>query len=237
MNGQNVGQATIPAGASVTASIDLTNGALLGLIMPPAFTGTQLTFLASNDGLDFRDFEIHGNAYTETAGVNEWIVFTDNPFYGVPYLKIRSGTLNSPSVQQFDATFQLIGTVQTVEPNARRTLIADAPGYIGAWPSMQATKEGDTITADLTDCLDVGETISSIAYFVLSVVGPYGVTDPSPDIRALGTASISGGLVSQRFGNWQAIPKILYRVDIQVATSTGNSPEFFGYLPVVMQPS
>jgi hypothetical protein len=38
-----------------------------------------------------------------------------------------------------------------------------------------------------------------------------------------GIADIDGSLVSHRFGNWQAI---LYRVDIQVETSSGNSTEF-----------
>lgn len=237
MNGQDTGTATIPAGGSMTAWIDLTNGPLLALIIPAAFIGSSLSFEASNDGITPYEFVIDGNLYAEPASVNQWIIFNQGEFDGVSYLKIRSGSLASPTLQQYDATFQLIGTVQPVFPNARRKLQAEGPGYIGIWPTMLATREGDVITADLTDSIDLDEAISSISFFVLSVVGPDGVTDTALSSRNLGTPSISGAQVSQRFGNWQAIPYILYRVDIQVETSTGNSPEFYGYLPVRQQPN
>lgn len=235
MNGRNAGEATIPAGASETAVIDMTNGYLIALTVRPGFSGSDLSFLGSDDGTDFYDIERTANPYIEPAGPKEWVVFGER-FAGINYLRIRSGTLLNPTVQQYDAAFDLIGTVQTVEPNLLDMLPNDgteaAPGFIGQWAGMLATAQSGTITANLA--LNPGETITAICFFVLSAVGPYGVNDTTPTTRSLGTPSISGAMVSQRFGNWQAIPNILYRVDIQVETSFGNSPEFYGYLPVHM---
>lgn len=57
--------------------------------------------------------------------------------------------------------------------------------------------------------------------------------DPSFASRELGTPTISGTTVSQRFGNWQAdVPFIKYLVIARVLTTKPSPIECRGYLPI-----
>lgn len=224
--------ATIPAGASVSASIDLRNGALVALDTPVALTGNVLTFLASDDGLTFYDLYIDGQPYAEPAGINQRIGFDRGEFSGVNFLRIRSGTALSPSVQTSDATFNLIGVIPVVEPSPMRTINIERIGIIKAFPPFSPLEVG-AVTFNWSRKLAPNETITEVKSFALTVMGPAGSTDPTPSTRILGIASIQGGQVSQRFGNWQqGIGPIWYLVEAVAETSLSNTLVADGIIPV-----
>lgn len=83
--------ATILINTTTSNSINLGGCSLVGLIMPSAFTGTSLTFKASNDGTNFYDmYNTSGTQLTVTVATAaaRWIALTPSDFAGVKYLQI-----------------------------------------------------------------------------------------------------------------------------------------------------
>ena len=130
-------------------------------------------------------------------------------------------------------SFGLRGSSQSgsAQPNPRRTILVEASDNVGAFPPY-STAEADTMGFDLSWKLAPGEAIKSIVSLDLSPIGPAGVTDPSPGLRALSIPSITGNICSQRFGNWQDIATIQYEVELIVQTSLGNAPAYYGTVTV-----
>lgn len=70
-----------------------TNGlSLCGILMPAAFTGTALTFLASVDGVDFFPIYNAAGVVSYSAQAGQYIAIDPQDFYGVTYLQIKSGS-------------------------------------------------------------------------------------------------------------------------------------------------
>lgn len=104
--------AAIAAGASVSDTLDLTTTALLGLIMPAAWTAAALTVEVSADGTTFT-----GLAYNDAATQCNSIA---SPVAGsayalnlsglLPYryVRLRSGTTASPVNQAAERSITVI---------------------------------------------------------------------------------------------------------------------------------
>lgn len=86
--------ATIANGQQVSSTINCKGFSLCGILLPAAFTGTALTFLASIDGTNF--FPVHsttsGSALSYTVSQGNYFAIDPKDFYGVQYLQIKSGS-------------------------------------------------------------------------------------------------------------------------------------------------
>ncbi len=84
---------TIANGATLSSAADLTGYALVGIIMPAAFTGTSITFSMSDDGTTFYAItNAGGTALSATVAASKCILFTPGDFVGVRHLKLTSGS-------------------------------------------------------------------------------------------------------------------------------------------------
>ncbi len=86
-------QVTISSGQTNSSVCDLQDLALVGLIMPIAFTGTTITFLGSPDDINF--YPLYNTAGTQlsiTVSPDIWIEFTPGDFAAVRYLSFVSGS-------------------------------------------------------------------------------------------------------------------------------------------------
>jgi hypothetical protein len=103
--------ATIAINASLSDSIDMADGSLVGIIMPAAWTAGGLHIAGSVDGTNFYPlFDTAGNELGVTSAVASYM-YTFDPGLAVPprYIKIRSGTAGTPVVQLAARTFTVIG--------------------------------------------------------------------------------------------------------------------------------
>jgi hypothetical protein len=103
--------ATIALGASLTAAIDLQDERLHRVVMPAAWTGAALTFLTSHNGVAWSDLYGEAGEYTlsaANAAAGHSVVVDQPTFYGIRYLKIRSGTAAAAVVQVAERTITLV---------------------------------------------------------------------------------------------------------------------------------
>jgi hypothetical protein len=87
-------QITIANGQTASAAIDLGGNTLVGLIIPAAFTGTALTFSAS-DAIDGTYSVVKGSdgasvSYTVAQGT--YVVIQPAVLAGIRFLKVISGS-------------------------------------------------------------------------------------------------------------------------------------------------
>ena len=83
--------ATFLINTTTSNPINLGGCSLVGLIMPNSFTGTSITFKASNDGSNFYDmYNASGTQLTVTVATasSRWIALTPSDFAGVKHIKI-----------------------------------------------------------------------------------------------------------------------------------------------------
>lgn len=96
--------ATIPAGQSLSNSIDLSAGVAQFVMIPPTWKPAMLTFQLSHDGTTFYDGvdsstrEIAMNVLAGTA-VHVAEAFSS---LAVGFMKLRSGSKDNPIVQDVD---------------------------------------------------------------------------------------------------------------------------------------
>jgi hypothetical protein len=106
---------TIPNGASVSGTINLTDTCLIGFVAPSAWTAAPLTIEVSDDEVIWGTPK---DGYSAQVGSYPSINSSD-PFYGVDiqslmpwrYVRFRSGTAASPVVQGADRSFKVIKRV------------------------------------------------------------------------------------------------------------------------------
>jgi hypothetical protein len=88
---------TIANGQSLSdgKQISIKGGSIVGIIMPATWTAADLTFQASLDGSTWYELvTTAGTAVSITApAAATWIAINPGDFVGVPWLKVRSGTL------------------------------------------------------------------------------------------------------------------------------------------------
>lgn len=90
--------AVIASGESLSAAInDIDGGALVGIVMPAAWTAANLTLQASHNDTDFANvYDDAGNEVTITAAAGRYIRLTPADYFGANALKVRSGTSGTP---------------------------------------------------------------------------------------------------------------------------------------------
>lgn len=87
-----LGTVTIANGQTVSNSVDLGEGALVGIQMPAAFTGVALTLQAShNDSTYVQVTSKDGTAYTITVAASKYITLPPADLAGLRYVKLVSG--------------------------------------------------------------------------------------------------------------------------------------------------
>ena len=110
--------ATILAGESLSSPIDCSTGTPVMIYMPHEWTSAHLSFQVSPDGTNYNDLfdsdghELHSSV---TAGTS---VRLDPMWEPVTYLKLRSGTRDSPVPQQADRVITI--TLDTRAATRRR---------------------------------------------------------------------------------------------------------------------
>lgn len=85
---------TIGSGQTTSSIINCGGATLCGILFPPAFTGTEITFEASVDGTNF--YPVH-NTYAGTplqyiVDQGTYCAIAPEDFYGINFLKIVSGS-------------------------------------------------------------------------------------------------------------------------------------------------
>ena len=105
----------IPAGESLSNSVDCTGGKIVRLTMPAGWNGGNITFAISSDGQGFNDlFSPDGTEFTMhvTPGAAIPMVF-DGLTRCMAHVKIRSGTRDHPVIQEQQRDFAI-----AIEPDA-----------------------------------------------------------------------------------------------------------------------
>lgn len=87
---------TIPNGAALSESLEVSGDYVLHIQMPDAWTAANLTFLSSADGIRYENiYKEDGTEYTVTAAADRYITNLPN-LSGIKFLQIRSGTSGTP---------------------------------------------------------------------------------------------------------------------------------------------
>lgn len=97
--------------ASLSAAIDLGDQRLHRIAMPAGWTAAGLTFQASADGVAFNDLYNDAGEYALSSSVvaaARSIVVDQAIFYGIRYLKVRSGPAAAAVNQGADRTLTLV---------------------------------------------------------------------------------------------------------------------------------
>lgn len=108
-------QAVIANGTSLSPAFSVSNGRLIAIQMPAAWTAAGLTFQGSMDNVTYTDlYDSLGNEISVTVAAGHGIAIDVTVFAGWQFLKIRSGTGAAAVNQTADRTFlicsmQLIG--------------------------------------------------------------------------------------------------------------------------------
>ena len=101
---------TIANGASLSGALEMTNGNYMcGIIMPAAWTAADLTFEASHDDITYNDlYDQDGVEVSASADVDRYIILNPNKFWGIKYIKVRSGTSASAVNQAAERSIILL---------------------------------------------------------------------------------------------------------------------------------
>lgn len=96
--------ATFADNGTLSDAVDLSgsDGAIVGIIVPTGWVTAALTFQASLDGVTWYEMVdtrgvVIGDGIVATA--TTWIPLVPTDFAGVPWLKVRSGTVAAPVAQ------------------------------------------------------------------------------------------------------------------------------------------
>jgi len=99
---------TIANTESLSGAIDLEQKTLLAIIMPAAWTASNLSFQSSENGTTWNDLYSETGAETiVTADAERYITLTPADWVGVQHLKLRSGTSGDPVTQEGDRDIKL----------------------------------------------------------------------------------------------------------------------------------
>lgn len=89
--------ATIANGESLSNAIDVDGSAVVGIVMPAAWTAANLTLQMSHDDTTYNNvYDEVGAEKTITASTSRYIVLNPADFIGANSVKLRSGTSGTP---------------------------------------------------------------------------------------------------------------------------------------------
>lgn len=104
-----VTNAIIPAGAALSAEVDLRNGRLHRIDMPEAWTAASITLLGRSSEGPFRALYLETAEYVvTTAAAGRSIVINPALAFGIRHLKVRSGVEGAPVNQLAERTLKLV---------------------------------------------------------------------------------------------------------------------------------
>lgn len=93
-------EATIAINESLSTAVAIGGSALVGLIMPAAWTAANITLQGSHDGVTFNNVHTDdGTEKTITAAASRYIALNPADYIGMDEIKLRSGT-NAAAVTQ-----------------------------------------------------------------------------------------------------------------------------------------
>ena len=103
---QGVATAVIASGQNLSGAVELKPQGRSGfctaavMIMPSAWTAADVTFQGSIDGSTFGDlYDDSGGEVAVKAAANRVVVLPAAYFWGLRWIKVRSGTASAPVVQ------------------------------------------------------------------------------------------------------------------------------------------
>lgn len=93
----DVETATIANSASLSATVNLASRVLVGVLMPATWTAADLTFQVSLDGSTFVNaYDATGAEVTAVVDASTFVWLSPSIFAGAKFLKVRSGTSDTP---------------------------------------------------------------------------------------------------------------------------------------------
>jgi hypothetical protein len=102
-------QVTIANSASLSEAGKFYGNTLIGILMPAAWTSASLSFQGSIDGTNFYDlYDSTGTEKTCTAGASRILLFPPQDWFGVEWIKVRSGTSAAAVNQGADRVITLL---------------------------------------------------------------------------------------------------------------------------------
>ncbi len=94
--------------SSVSNKFNITGVNLLGVVVPGAFVGTQLTLSVSNDNVTYYDlYDVDNAEYTIPITKGKYNAIDPINTIQFNYMKLRAGTAASPSIQTEDISIIL----------------------------------------------------------------------------------------------------------------------------------
>lgn len=85
--------ATIASGASLSDALEIDGSAVVGIVMPAAWTAANLTLQASADDTTYNNvYDELGTEKTIVASTSRYIPLNPADFLGMNSIKVRSGT-------------------------------------------------------------------------------------------------------------------------------------------------
>jgi len=103
----------IQAGASLSDGLDCTAGRIVRFFTPPAWTGSNVTFQLSFDGVTWANLVNRSGAEIVAAVKPNSVIILTEYAGQIAHIKIRSGTAAAPVVQAARRDFKTI-----IEKNA-----------------------------------------------------------------------------------------------------------------------
>jgi hypothetical protein len=95
----------IEAGQSLSAGLDCTQGKIVRIYTPAAWTAANITFQISFDNVTYRDLLERGGGEITAAVVPNSAIILQQANQQLAFIKIRSGTRAAPIVQTAQRIF------------------------------------------------------------------------------------------------------------------------------------
>ncbi len=101
--------ATIAINTSLSGAVDITGCTVTGIIMSAAWDAASITAQGSVDGTNFANIhDEYGGEVTITAAASRFIRLTPSDWWGVRWLKLRSGISSSAVNQTAARTLKVV---------------------------------------------------------------------------------------------------------------------------------
>jgi hypothetical protein len=106
---KNVLVLTIPAGQSLSNSVDLTTLAVAMITAPPDWTDANISFQVSDDNASFYDlFDAQGIQILRTFKAGRAVIVDPTMTQAALYARVRSGSAENPIEQEADRILKFI---------------------------------------------------------------------------------------------------------------------------------